>query len=911
MERKEIRYKGLTAVPSDYDCEDGELQVSMNLINEDGHLRGVRQPTMLLTLNEGEELLCVHRTADIAHYIVKTETSLVWIDAVVQTWQRRQISIIDRRVTIHKATAIGNIVVVLTDKGMWRMLWQGDEQAYLLFPVTLPELELSFGLQNKFADTGIFDIKFLGTVTTSEGVPSVITVKMLDESAETVTEAVMARINKLIKEEVTDKGRFAMPFFVRYGYRLYDESVVMQSAPILMMPTSDGAPVVMLNNIDASSTKIRGFFQGYAASCALDLQVPSVDLSAYKELIKSVDVFVSAPIYGYDSDGLCKDFRLTNYNDSWGTYKLQEIDSHYSQHEQDNLKQYARWNTIDAIRLQTRTNAIMELRLPKKKEGNVWDSINSTSNFYFVKSIGLDELSEYTTRKVLEFDNGRLNDVETKEAMADDYDSHDTLIADNAFVYNNRLHLSGIRKKLFAGYFLQPYEEHRYHSLHFTNILPNEDWQWGKAAVLDEYTNGFMSIVVAVYVRVKHNGRTITVGRRDYAVKIHPTGTYSIPYYYYPDGAAYEAVIYTRYDIAEPQSGYNKIVLPLSTHEYLNGAYWGDHSKWRGSVAVSEIDTEPSEDTTYSAPNKIYCSEVDNPFYFPVGGIASVGGGSVIGLSTAAQALSQGQFGQYPMYAFATDGVWAMSISKEGKLEPGQPLSRDICTHADSITQIDTAVLYATKRGVMLLGGEKAVCITDVIANDEVRTMLQVPGATMPTMVAFTEFLAGCRMVYDYRRQRIVLYNPQVDYAYVFSLRSKMWGMMSSDLTATVADWPDDKAVTKMGIVVAFGGDKGTQQPMMFLTRPLKLDYGDQQKTVRTVIQRGHFGRGGATIRLWGSRDLQRWVPVAYSQSERLRDVSGTGYKYYIIGSKVTLADGESISGATIETVLRHGSVTW
>ena len=33
---KEIKYSGFSAVPSDYECPDGDLSVAMNLIPEDG-----------------------------------------------------------------------------------------------------------------------------------------------------------------------------------------------------------------------------------------------------------------------------------------------------------------------------------------------------------------------------------------------------------------------------------------------------------------------------------------------------------------------------------------------------------------------------------------------------------------------------------------------------------------------------------------------------------------------------------------------------------------------------------------------------------------------------------------------------------------------------------------------------------
>lgn len=51
-------------------------------------------------------------------------------------------------------------------------------------------------------------------------------------------------INKYIAEQQED-GYFIFPFFVRYAYRLYDGSVIMQSAPVLMLLNDSGAPVVV------------------------------------------------------------------------------------------------------------------------------------------------------------------------------------------------------------------------------------------------------------------------------------------------------------------------------------------------------------------------------------------------------------------------------------------------------------------------------------------------------------------------------------------------------------------------------------------------------------------------------------------------------------------------------------------
>ena len=54
----------------------------------------------------------------------------------------------------------------------------------------------------------------------------------------------MGYVSKFIRERSVDRGMFIYPFFIRYAYRLYDGTSYMQSAPILMIPSSGVTPHV-------------------------------------------------------------------------------------------------------------------------------------------------------------------------------------------------------------------------------------------------------------------------------------------------------------------------------------------------------------------------------------------------------------------------------------------------------------------------------------------------------------------------------------------------------------------------------------------------------------------------------------------------------------------------------------------
>ena len=111
---------------------------------------------------------------------------------------------------------------------------------------------------------------------------------------------------------------------------------------------------------------------------------------------------------------------------------------------------------------------------------------------------------------------------------------------------------------------------------------------------------------------------------------------------YYPNVNAYKAVIVSWYGFP---SCYE---VQLEQHGFLNGAFYfagWDNPGMSGSMPSASSNA----DRTIDIPNKIYTSEVNNPFVFPVLGINTVGTGEIKGICSAAKALSEGQFGQFPL----------------------------------------------------------------------------------------------------------------------------------------------------------------------------------------------------------------------------------------------------------------------
>ena len=897
----ELKFNGYTAQPSDYECQDGDLAAVLNLMPEKGSMRPVSKSKKVMTYTG--KIVFVHQTNKFKHFIGLRSGSydiMDWMDEEDENTYH-QINKSFTNASVIQMNAVGNTLCVLTSSGMHYLLWNGT--SYRNLGNEMPELDISFGLQGEMVRTDSFSISFQSI---AEGD---IFNEFSDANKTQITSQVLAKVNKFIADESTNKGRFIYPFLVRYAYRLFDTTLTKHSAPVLMICSSDLAPQVFYEHITGRNSYTDATLRVVGMCHKLDYAVANSNqltaLRNWSDIITSVDFFISAPIYTYDQNGECTQFvqvdesdcycvcKHTNQAASTSTYPLR-----YQKHKFSKLYAF----TFNPSTFSYPSGRLM---LPKKSEEEVKQAIRDCASFYFLSSIKLDNLK--TNRTIIEVADDYLQSLLTREVMTDDYDSHDLLLPKYSFPYNSRLNIANLEKRLYSG---------------------------PSAAVLFNYTNGLVKkysdgeptgwddfrYTALVYYYIKQDGKDIVVygGSSQFG--------YETPFLflYYPNPNAYKAVLV----LYNYFGSYYEV--PLTKHDFLNGSfYFGGWSSIEEAVSSSSNAPTPSSqaERTIEIRNKIYTSEVNNPFVFPLLGINTVGTGHIIGIASAAKALSQGQFGQFPMYAFSSDGVWALEVSSTtGAFSARQPITRDVCINPDSITQIDSAVLFATDRGIMLISGSQTQCITETIDNDEepfiftdlplasnIRQLIfpgQPDGETEnPLFPAFPEkafttvFLSECQMLYAYNRQAIIVFNPNFGYAYVYSLESKQWGMIHSSIISRVVSYPEAYAMLRGNELHDFSQEGSMPLSQFLITRPMKLDPSlkDVQKTIDTVIARGNFRKGHVSVILYGSRDLRNWFPIATSKDHYLRGFRGTPYKYFRIALVCSLSHDESVWGASIQ----------
>ena len=978
---KEIKYGGFSANPNDHDGLEGDLAVAMNLIHEDNTIKPVMPPHSMAPIPGdpnlpnliSRKILCIHKTTEFTHYIVAIEYDsrpghffyLYWWDGTKQG-QLTRIGDLSYR-DIISVEPIGNTLVVLTSEGVHYLLWDLENRDnYKYLGQKPPRIDITFGLSSKlvaypgFTSAGnpLDPIYFEGKYHSSVNERNIPTFSYSDynnlmipkremisrtiitadwkgfdfsmedlagddgaiaEDVKCMTDAALGAINKLVRKEGTEKGLFVMPFFVRYALEMYDRSLIMHSYPVLMVPNSRG-PVFAMDmgtdsndkpgfalhwNSDDASSRIEGYGRAYAFVSKLCYDAIFPDLDDWKDIIRKVNVYVSTPAYTYDQDGKVYGWKNMDDEGSWDSFytigKLEETNLTAS--DGYNADTWKRWQLSQIFPKDTKrvvngtTKKLFTdyfrvgmpswiLKSPEPNERQMQERILASSTFYLIHSFDIDELSgnhsSVPMSGTIDIEKGALETLLARDTLEDDYFTRDTLIAKTCFAYNNRVNLAGVSRI-----------QHKPLDAHIA---------WAK------YNDG-SSDLWNIAVKVKGQDRT--------NVLVSGSGQNDTPmplFVYYPDPSA---------TVAYVERGGVTHELKLTRHPVLLGAYWLG-SLWSDADVPVTVGFPSDNAQPVKEYNAVYSSKVNNPFFFPSVGFSSITTGEIMALCSAVRPVSTGQMGYANLYIFADNGVWVAFINKDGAFDNVTLVTGDTCINRDSVTQLETAVLFTTDRGIMLISGSQAQCISGAIddkgmaveaMNEKIHQLYSVLQQEPIDISPFREFLQDCRMCYDYRGQRIIVYNPTtrpVDggfaavfpYAYIYSLESNKWGMMQSDIDYTLRAYPEALAVTHGGTLVNYSeaGDEPLSAQLL-VTRPLTLDLPDVLKTVTTVLQRGLFRQHQGHVQpvLYGSRDLYNWHLVNSSNDENMRGRSGTPYKWFRVALLLKLEPGESITGCSIQ----------
>ncbi|MBR5159686.1 MAG: hypothetical protein IKW84_08930 [Bacteroidaceae bacterium] len=384
----------------------------------------------------------------------------------------------------------------------------------------------------------------------------------------------------------------------------------------------------------------------------------------------------------------------------------------------------------------------------------------------------------------------------------------------------------------------------------------------------------------------------------------------------------------------------------MKEHPYLNGAYCltnFDNGTLIGHGNEVQSPTDTLDDIEYRG-NVLFQFEFQNLFTpaleqsFPFG--------ELVDIAVVTKALSTGQFGYSSLYIFTTEGLWAISVNNDGSLGKPDAVSQDVALPGTAC-QLEQAVVFTTKKGVMLLTGSDLRCISDKMhgrhykLDDSLYNLLMryysdwsdlaiIAHEDMP----FMEFMKNARTAYDYVGRRLLFFNasterPLCKYIYTYMLETDSWHkvvmperyrfkrVLNSYPETFIAmdksrgdfndDFNDDYLIHEaahapaiMSFSNARGQDTATRRMGMIVTRPMDLDEVDVRKVLNRLFVRGLYDKTQVKMILLGSMDGQTW--------QRLRSMRGGSYKQFRVMLLCELSETERISYVEAEYETRYGS---
>lgn len=854
---KQISFSGVALTPYNDISPDGQLSACINLQSYAGSLRPSEiEGTEYQISESGFKLITIHVTSNYRHMIFYDGSALYWADEKAGTLNLKYITSIRN---LSSVQAIGNTLSVISDDGITYVLYKND--GYLTLG-DIPELNLNFAL------------KGIGSVGDSSKV-SVETIPYADLSKDftdtnkrIITDAVMVLVNDYVNEQ-HEKGNFIFPFLLRYALRLYNDDLIRHSVPILISCTNKESLAVLASferDRDITELLIQAigcYFKLYFKS-----DTNSTVFDNWSDVIKSVDIFISEPIYTYYPDKLCERFSFITSS----AYAICSVTGDTSTYIKRSFQDIFTSNNPDF-------DFKKPISLPYKSKDEIAKAIEDTSNFYFLTSVLTRELPSSFTEVNVE--STSLSNISFKERMTDDYASHDKLYPQTAFVYNRRLNIANIRKELFEGHALN-------------SVLTYQE----------DYNAGYKVCHCYIYSRI--NNKEVIFKMPSFIFSSDIT----IDYFFFPGTYAYKAV-FTKGDTI--------LTLELRNHPLLNGVYYC--SGFNQNAFVSGTIPSESGDSTVYLPNVIYTSQVDNPFYFPVQGINTVGTGEIIGLSTITTALSQGQFGTFPLMAFCTDGNYALQVNSEGLFSAvTPPMQRDVCTNRKSITQIDGAIIFVTARGVMIADGSTIQPLSNILngvlsdlsqfaAKDGLSEDMLIGIPSVPPV----DFFQNCIIAYDYVSKRLLFMSESSEenaFGWQYCIDEQSWQQINFGNAISIYNVFPSSYVQQIRngssrivrLDSPYNFDASQFNEGYVLTRPLKLDTL-QYKSFRQVALVGSFSQA-QTVGIYGSNNGTNWFLLGKSNAGRIL-TPGRYFKYYRFSIETNLANSENITGLRVEYDIR------
>jgi len=703
---------------------------------------------------------------------------------------------------------------------------------------------------------------------------------------ELIDSSLFKSVNKFIDDNYNKGAKFVFPFLLRYAIKLTTGEYVCPSVPILMEPNTGVIPYCGIKKTSTSGSEVTASVRVGAFTSTLKYYIENNSIIeklkplSDQEIVESVCIGVSTPIRRFNQGATGND--IINCNVYEGYADVETLSMNLPSHDMGAYTD-------------------LHLELPKfdktYEQIIVGDGVESKNNFYIIKELKISELEfgHFKEINLTEDDISKVGTTTNSNLIPDNVESLYDYSSKVSFSYNNRLLRADLKEKLPSG-----------------NLM---DYMCG----YDPITTPIME---NIEVTVKKNGK-------EYTCRTGKEKAYSSNkrWFYFPDADATKAVIYH-----DNEGAKSKCELNLTRHPFLDGAYCLNESalSYTTIPSDSELTDLPKNCPSVDYENRVAVSASSQPLVREQ--TCSVPCGRILALSNASKALSQGQFGEFPLYAFCDDGVWALSVGDDGKITSKQPISRDVVTNIDSVTQLDGAVAFVTSQGLKIISGSETFCIsesvdgfnvsedfykqdvqafyTTYVAKDGHKSESQRAKAPfIDNSTPIIEDLQSAKLLYDYPHNLLHVFVENKNGHYVFDMVSKQWVMqyLTCKIKSVIPGYP----LTTMQISTASNDNHDTLASYekvsntskhfgYALTRPMSLGNPTARKLlydIRTIGQKTSSD-SVRRIAVYVSNDNYTWY--------KLPSLKAMSAKYYRLLIMTNMNDLETVSGVVAQYVEKY-----
>ena len=875
---KQIQLRGISRTPSDRLSEDGGLSESLNMYmdtaeNAPAFIPNDTTGDLGLPTNLQAERIFIHKTANYENFIVVLRDKIIAYTPNVEDEEPIDVLTISSSEVIDIA-AIGNTLVVSTKSNLYYILYRDRQYSFLGNKIPFPQI--SFTTTNESYDSVIsrFDPYLSDDLE-----------KEWNTNLNAQQEHKNTKVTEILKDwweeydsfysDESNKDLFSSPIFIRYAVETYDGSLI-SSMPILIN-ASDADIIANAVYYESESVDQDGkpeiiTVDSLTARVSLfkilaKFHNDTTELQQWRDVYSSINIYLARPY---------KDF--TNRNAS----SISDI----------------KWEKVNDL-----VNFSAKVRMTIKTEDAL---VNGCATSFLAKKIPIFDKAGNATNEFRELLNGLEfgpsiipeGGYEAQERLESDDMKHYLQTSERLDTYNNQMLLVQPSQIIDYDYnWLNSFvEAKRDPNLHGTNIIWEVTW----------------------YIKTSTKDKLVRKRFHYYSDdKIYP-------FQIFPDSRAYKVVVKYGVSFNELNTGY----FDMYPHPYLDCAYcFFPFDKTLENYCQMDTPEEyPSDeqiDSIDDLDNKLIISKSDNPFFFPVENRYTFQS-KVIGVAVASTALSQGQFGQFPLYVFTEDGIWAMETASDGSFLSSKPLSRIVCVNPDSITSIDNAVVFVSNNGVMLIQGSEVVNLSPYmngrhyLPNDSATALIGKQSSyvnllgTIGDQGSFISYVKDAKVAYDHVGQRLIFISPsQTEYQYIYKIDTQTWHKLHIGKTVTTPlnSYPNCYIQGKttdgytriydFNSILSPDSNQDTAKGIL-ITRPFDLGMPDVFKSITSIKVRGDYDKGNVKYFLQGSDNGRDFY--------NLNSLRGKSWKMFRIFILADLEPTERISWIDVDFEPRYNN---